>query len=96
MEKEKTPEEKEWSEHMKKLYHKDTKGWKNEQWSKWWHKCMKIQGSLNPNKSGHYARNTCNEGKNLSRVHFQLKEEEREENRKKMFEMASSKNRPEV
>ena len=89
MEKEKTPQQ-QWVEHMKKLYHKDTKGWKNEQWSKWWHKCMKIQGSLNPNKSGHYARNTCNEGKNLSRVHFQLKKEEQIKNQKEMLKTLSN------
>jgi hypothetical protein len=90
METEQEKKEKKWVEHMKKLYHKDTKGWKNEQWSKWWHKCMKIQGSLNPNKSGHYARNTCNEGKNLSRVHFQLKEEEQIKNNKKMIKTLSN------
>jgi len=90
METEQEKKEKKWVEHMKKLYHKDTKGWKNEQWSKWWHKCMKIQGSLNPNKSGHYARNTCNEGENLSRVHFQLKEEEQIKNKNKMIKTLSN------
>ena len=86
---EKKEDEKEWIEHMKKLYHKDTKGWKNEQWSTWWHKCIDIQKQINPNKSGHYARNTCNVGKTLSRAYFFLREEEAEENRQKMIDMAS-------
>ena len=83
-------EEKEWIEHMKKLYHKDTTGWKNEQWSAWGKKCLEIQKRINPNKSGWPAWNTCNVGKTLSRVHFQLKEEEREKNKKEMIKTLSN------
>ena len=85
--------EEEWIEHMEKLYHKDTKGWNDDQYRLWRTKCIEIQKKINPNKSGWPAWNTCKIGKTLSRVHFKLIEEktqqEAEENRKKMIEMAS-------
>ena len=57
--KEKEYDEEDWIEHMKKLYHEDTKGWKREQWSEWGKKCVVIQRQINPNKSGWPAWNTC-------------------------------------
>ena len=87
----KGPEE--WIEHMKKLYHEDTKGWKKEQWSEWGKKCVEIQRQINPNKSGKPAWYNCDAGKTLSDAHFELlklqKTVEAEENRKKMIDMAS-------
>ncbi len=83
----------EWIEHMKKLYHKDTEGWKREQWSEWGKKCVEIQRQINPNKSGKPAWYNCDAGKTLSKAYFKLlelpKKKEAEENKRKMIDMAS-------